>query len=188
MSLLTTDREKKSEQVYGRPWSGGVKRWSRDPGWSEPQRIRIDVLLISSTPSVFLLIFTTPSVFLLVFIGVDLLFKCRRKTNIFIHDIAITCKHRKLRNWIKRNTHCTGEMNSTHKTKCIEWKEGEPSVLPSVGNFLTRFSDFSDPLRDFISKKRLATNLVTYSGHQGKGRKYIIVDSHAALFQIVILS
>ena len=44
-----------------------------------------------------------------------------------------------------------------------------------LGKFLARFSDFSDPLSNFISKKRLVTNLATYSDHQGKGEKYIIL-------------
>ena len=38
-----------------------------------------------------------------------------------------------------------------------------------------QFSDFSDPLSNFISKKQLATNLATYSDHQGKGEEYIIL-------------
>ena len=44
-----------------------------------------------------------------------------------------------------------------------------------LDNLLDRFSNFSDPLSDFISKKRLVTNLATYSDHQGKDEKYIIL-------------
>ena len=44
-----------------------------------------------------------------------------------------------------------------------------------LGDFLARFSDFSDPLRGFVSKKWLAPNLATYSDHQGKGEKYIVI-------------
>ena len=48
------------------------------------------------------------------------------------------------------------------------------------GNFLARFSDFSDPLRDFISKKRLATNKRLIQIIRGKARNILYCNSHAA--------
>ena len=49
-----------------------------------------------------------------------------------------------------------------------------------LGNFLARFRDFSDPLNDFISKKRLVKHLATYPDHQGKGEKIFSCSSRAA--------
>ena len=51
-------------------------------------------------------------------------------------------------------------------------RETETETPTKLGDFLASLATF---LSDFISKKRLATNLATYSDHQGKGEKYIIL-------------
>ena len=43
-------------------------------------------------------------------------------------------------------------------------QEETASQCCQLSDFVARFSDFSDPYSDFFSKKRLATNLATFSG------------------------
>lgn len=69
---------------------------------------------------------------------------------------------------------------SNRKYHVQSWSHGNKQRC-QLDDSLTRFSKISDTHCNFISKKRLVTNLVTYSDHLTKGEKYyIIIHSHAA--------